>query len=303
MPPAPDLSKTPIRSCFPRRPRTVSPIASVSRWLLRVMNNHNWLRRSKRRVLKTIRAAGFEVEKSEDWPGYLFRRRGSFGHHHLADIRRITHNRVQTVLDIGADVGQTALDFAETFSEACIYSLEPDPDSFRELCANTRHESRIHPIRVAAGERLGQATLFRNRFSQTNSLLEVDADSRRYLVSESFVEPLGAATVSLTTIDNFCQERSIAKLDLLKTDTQGNELRVLEGAAGMLAEHRIALIYLEVCFVPFYKDQALFSELYDHLFNLGYRLVGLYEGGYSTRYYQVGCNALFVEETLGRRTP
>jgi hypothetical protein len=63
----------------------------------------------------------------------------------------------------------------------------------------------------------------------------------------------------------------------------------------------IPIVYMEVCFVRYYEGQPLFPEVYEYLYDRGYRLVGLYETGFLTHFYQVGGNALFVHESVGAR--
>ena len=51
--------------------------------------------------------------------------------------------------------------------------------------------------------------------------------------------------VDCTTIDRFCSECSIKKIDVLKIDTEGFDLEVLKGATSMLAHKAIKFIYFE----------------------------------------------------------
>ncbi len=51
--------------------------------------------------------------------------------------------------------------------------------------------------------------------------------------------------VPLETIDHFCEQRGIEKIDYLKIDTEGAELRVLQGAERMLREHKITALQFE----------------------------------------------------------
>lgn len=267
------------------------------------MGSGRWIGRLKRRILKVVDAAGFDLEKLEGSRGYSLVRRTPIGRDHLVDIRRISPGPVRWVFDVGASVGQSALDFAAAFPEAQIHSFEPDPASFDQMLSNSAHQPRIRPHRIALGDTVGSATLFQNRFAQTNSLLPVDPNSVAYLVSPLLIEPIGSTPVVVSTVDQSCLENSVDRIDLLKIDTQGCELQVLKGASRMLAKSCVSLIYIEVCFVPFYQNQPLFPELYEYLYARNFRLVGLYEGGIRTHYYQVGCNALFVEERMGRRKP
>jgi hypothetical protein len=52
-------------------------------------------------------------------------------------------------------------------------------------------------------------------------------------------------SVVTTTVDEFCSSRGIEAVDLLKVDAEGHDLAVLEGAATMLREARIAFVQFE----------------------------------------------------------
>lgn len=51
--------------------------------------------------------------------------------------------------------------------------------------------------------------------------------------------------VSIRTIDSFCKENSIQKIDFLKLDIEGNEINALIGAKDMLASSSISFIQFE----------------------------------------------------------
>jgi len=67
--------------------------------------------------------------------------------------------------------------------------------------------------------------------------------------------------VKTSTLDSFTNENNIQQIDFLKLDTQGNELKILNGAKNLLENHLISVIKTEVAFVPVYKSQCLFSEM------------------------------------------
>lgn len=261
-----------------------------------------WKKRFKRNLLQAIGVFGYDVDKDSSGTGYTFQRRVVLGVDHLADVRTILGDKVHCVFDVGAHFGQTALQFADAFPRATVYSFEPDAHSYTRLCELARACPRIRPTNAAVGQRNGEATFFVNKFSQTNSLLKTSEVAREYLIYADQMDLQTTTTVNVLTLDGFCADHAIRSVDLLKIDTQGYELRVLEGAQGLLSGSAIPLIYLEVCFVPYYEDQPLFQHVYEYLYDRHYRLVGLYESGFRTHYYRVGGNALFVHETIGRRT-
>lgn len=62
-----------------------------------------------------------------------------------------------------------------------------------------------------------------------------------------------------TTVDRFIAERALSKPDLIKLDTQGSELDILQGAVDNLSS--ACMIDIEVEFNPLYEGQALFGDV------------------------------------------
>ena len=61
--------------------------------------------------------------------------------------------------------------------------------------------------------------------------------------------------VDVTTIDNYCRDYGIERIDILKSDTQGFDLEVLKGASRLLDQHRIHLVYVEIVFGKLYHKK------------------------------------------------
>jgi len=59
------------------------------------------------------------------------------------------------------------------------------------------------------------------------------------------VHPASIEEVPTITVDDYCQEHRIDRIDLLKIDVEGAEYQVLCGARRMLAERRIACCLFE----------------------------------------------------------
>ena len=82
--------------------------------------------------------------------------------------------------------------------------------------------------------------------------------------------------VLVTTLDQFVQEQQIARIDLLKIDTQGAELLVLKGAVAVLP--RVRMIWAEVSFRALYDGSALFADVHGFLAEQGFRLHSIHAG-------------------------
>ena len=83
-------------------------------------------------------------------------------------------------------------------------------------------------------------------------------------------------TVNVTTVDRFATDQSIAKIDILKSDTQGYELEVFRGAEETMRQNRIGLIYFEFIFAEMYRNLPPFEEVYRHLVDRDFLLVAIY---------------------------
>ncbi len=64
----------------------------------------------------------------------------------------------------------------------------------------------------------------------------------RKLVTGNLNKQFKSFDVNTDTIDNFCREKDIDYIDILKIDTEGSEIEVLEGAKNMLNKTNIVLI-------------------------------------------------------------
>jgi FkbM family methyltransferase len=73
------------------------------------------------------------------------------------------------------------------------------------------------------------------------------------------IEPVRVVSVPSISLDKFLAERGLQRPDLLKLDTQGSELDILQGAVNNLSA--ACMIDIEVEFNPIYGGQALFGEV------------------------------------------
>ncbi len=194
----------------------------------------------------------------------------------LDTLRRYDEQQAfRTILDVGANIGQTTKRYISWFPDARVYSIEPHDAAYDELKRLAQHH-RVTACHTALGDSTGKTHLFVNKCSQTNSLLPASLSANDTLQGD-LCENVGRQPVQVTRLDEFCQKHHIQRIDLLKIDTQGYENHVLTGAGEMLTPARIRLIYIEISFVQLYDEQAHFDELYRLLWTSGYKLYGFYD--------------------------
>tara|TARA_B100000902_G_C26765815_1_gene647941 strand:- start:100 stop:630 length:531 start_codon:yes stop_codon:yes gene_type:complete len=81
--------------------------------------------------------------------------------------------------------------------------------------------------------------------------------------------------VKVFTIDDYCNEKGINEIDLLKMDTQGYEDKILEGSINSLKNNKIKFVIAEIIFNDYYDEYFLFSNIEKHLVPYNFRLVGM----------------------------
>jgi hypothetical protein len=79
--------------------------------------------------------------------------------------------------------------------------------------------------------------------------------------------------VEVTTLGVYCDSNQIDVIDILKSNTQGNGLNVLQGAGGLLKAGKIRVIGIELYFAKAYIGQADSHKVMAYLNSFGYHLL------------------------------
>ena len=129
-----------------------------------------------------------------------------------------------------------------------------------------------------------------------NSELNTLVNSSNCLILESEK----VETITVKTINDFCQSKKISNIDILKMDVQGYEIEVLQGAEYYLKNHLVSFIYCEIGFDSSNKECQHFEDLNNFLNKNKFCLSGFYEvfrWGEGKKYFGF-CNALFINQYI-----
>jgi FkbM family methyltransferase len=197
----------------------------------------------------------------------------------------------KVIFDVGANVGKTATKYLNLFPKAKLHAFEPIPEAnlkFKETHAN---HTNIVLNCCGLSNKIGEAKLNVNESIDTSSVLEsqeIGASSDKLCKTVKQIE------IQVQTIDNYCKEADIDRIDILKIDTQGSELNILKGAEKMLQNKAIDVIFSEVYFKEQYVDQPTMYEIALFLKQYGYELYDLYEIYYNEKQMLWG-DAIFIK--------
>lgn len=203
----------------------------------------------------------------------------------LYDICGYARTRnLRVLFDVGANTGQTALAMHRFFPEGQIHSFEMISDTAETLRQNTAAYGNIHVHQLALGSEPGRVKLKKQACSELNSLAHRVEDAT---ADGKFEE------VQVTTLDDFCAEKNISRIDVLKIDAEGFDLEVLRGAERLLSGKQVCFVFAEVTFRPDRPGNQPYIPLHEHLIQKGFYLSGFYDQWRRGPAMDF-CNALFV---------
>jgi len=119
------------------------------------------------------------------------------------------------VSDIGAYVGDTTLWFSKAVGpQGKVYAFEPEPRNFEKLKANIERNkiTNVIPLQLALSENEGE--------------IQVASGAG----SSAIIQAGAGTSVKVTTIDRFVKTNKLPRVDFIKMDVEGHELKVLASA-------------------------------------------------------------------------
>jgi FkbM family methyltransferase len=171
---------------------------------------------------------------------------------------------IKTIIDIGANVGDFALEYAKILPEATIYAFEPINSIYNTMVEKTKNLN-IKTFRYGLGDKTETLTINVNEFSPSSSILELaDLHKDNYKNATKTVKE----DIHIKEFDKEFKITDLPKNILVKIDVQGFEDKTINGAKQLLAQTKI--VFVEMTFKELYKDQKLFHDLYTQLHELGF---------------------------------
>lgn len=233
-----------------------------------------------------------ELRRNLDARGVYIRRASHYeGFDPYLDLGKLLQPESGDVaLDVGSNCGQTVLAIRKVFPTLPVHGFEPIAKALRQARTLCSELADVTLVQAAVGAESGQVTLYSSGTSQLASLRDTQPQPGRV-----------ANTVPLLTLDDYTSTHAIDSVLLLKTDTEGFDVAVLQGAQRLLSQRRVAAVLCEVGFS--YEDGAhtQLIEVLPLMQERGLILAGLYDVAGFRHLRDWGCtyaNALFVRRDL-----
>ena len=196
--------------------------------------------------------------------------------HGISSINKILkqlHQRDEeiSIVDVGTYRGDFTSDIIHEFPKTSALLFEPTPNSFNFLENKFIDNPLVKIFNLALSNYESDDVFYLLEDGATNSLL--------YPLDKTASE----IKTSVRTLDKFWQENSkLERLDILKIDTQGNDLKVLQGAKETIKQYSPCIL-VEVIFIDLYQTQNSYYEIIQCMQDYGYSLASICNIHYGER--------------------
>jgi len=224
-------------------------------------------------VKRCFRRFGFEVKRYT--PSFSFE---------IQIVTWLKQNKVDVVLDIGANTGQYVELLRNNGFQGSVISFEPLPDAYEQLIKNSSKDKNWHIApRMAIGDFDGEQDIYVASNSVSSSLLPMLSQHEKAEPSSKYIK---TEKTKVCTLDGLIGDiiPDCYKNFFIKIDTQGYEDKVLSGIKNNF--HMVKGIQIELSTVPLYSGQKLYYEIINFLVERGFNLCAI--------------SPVFIDKSTGR---
>ena len=177
------------------------------------------------------------------------------------EILKYFKKKDKIVFDIGCFRGNFTKNFIKNEKKLGIKSnfflFDPNPN-VKNYLKLILENAQIKYFNLALDNSNSKKKFYFNTFFEASgsSLSTVIRDDKKWKSTRKIfmqifqpfkkIEDFSEINVQTQTLDNFCLNKKINNIDVLKIDTEGNELNILKGAKKLLAQNKINIIYTEI---------------------------------------------------------
>ena len=176
-----------------------------------------------------------------------------------------------TIFDVGMHKGLVTDFFLDILSKNKIFDykihgFEPDKKLFEKLLQKYNDKNiTINNFALSDDENIGYKDFYEYYNPQKNSLNMIDKNLHNYI---------SKTKVRVKTLNDYCAEKKINKITLLKIDAEAEEPNILKGASQLITKNQIKFISTELT-TGYYENKSLrISDIENKLTN-NYQLIGI----------------------------
>lgn len=159
-----------------------------------------------------------------------------------ATVLERTAGRNPVFFDVGANIGEWTLALLRRSrsskpSRISIHAFEPCDGTRQTLTEVLRSNDPDRSVTIVP--------VALSNASGSRSFYVIGSGAGRNSLYPNETTATTVENVDTATLDEYCAQNHIERIALLKIDTEGHDMNVMEGAKGLLADQRIAVVQFE----------------------------------------------------------
>ena len=197
-------------------------------------------------------------------------------YHQKKIFNHLKRLRISTAIDVGAHKGEFLNYLSNIKDIQEIHAFEPQKEIFDVLNLNFGKNKKIFLNNEGVSDINSTREMNLNSLTSTSTFSTINKSSPWFKLKnlvlnkkDSFQKKIKIKTIRL---DEYFKVKDINKIDLLKIDTEGHELKVLNGAKKIFETNKIKYLLIEIHSSNMYKDYRS-SDIYSFLEEKNFKLV------------------------------
>lgn len=189
---------------------------------------------------------------------YLKKNKGQIKHPFVALPDKLD---VRWVMDIGSNVGDVAVAAIKSYPKSKVLCFEPVQETF-EVLKNRLfpYKKRTRLYNFAFSDQNKSSII---NITSSNGANSIEAQTSFHKKCNPNVKEVSKERITLKKLDSFIGKLPSKKIDIVKIDVEGHELKVLNGGK-VFFEHYVDIVLIEISFM---RDSSVSKQAIFPIFN------------------------------------
>lgn len=187
--------------------------------------------------------------------------------------KKFENNSLSVLVDVGSHKGEYINSIKKKFNIQKIYGFEPNPDIFKILKKKTVDE-KINLFNFGISDENGRIEFYKNLETSSSTINKLNTNSKyykkKYFLLNIFnsKEVIKKIEINVLRLDEFIHSNKIDKIDLIKIDTEGYELKVIKSLEKKI--ENVKIIHFEHHFDDMIIKNYTLTDIHNYLTKNGF---------------------------------
>ena len=197
-------------------------------------------------------------------------------YHQKKIFNQLKKLNISNAIDVGAHKGEFLNYLLTIKSVKEIHAFEPQEEIFNMLYSSFGKNKKVFLNNEALSNTNSTREMYLNSLTSTSTFSEINKNSSWFKFKNLILNKKNSfqkiRKIKTIKLDDYFIVRNINKIDLLKIDTEGHELNVLNGAVTVFNKNKIKYLLIEIHHSDMYKNYRS-SEIHSFLKSKNFKLI------------------------------